>query len=641
MTNEHITDYLEYFKKLSNPQYAVLLKGAWGCGKTYFIQNLVESWEQENKEEDAIVIQPLYLSLNGINDISTINENLKALLHPFLYSKGVKFMKNLFFGVVKAAAKVNLDFDDDDKADGNIAINFNPIDLITSKSDKIKGEKIIVFDDLERCKVATDELFGYINSFVEHHNCKVILIADEKKIELKYENESDKNTISYKDFKEKLIGQTFEISSDTTNAIVKFIEEIKNQEVKDLLEIHKSIIIDLFNSSGTQNLRVLKQTLLEFSRFYELVELPTNDENKDLFWENMLCYFIITCSEFKQGNKHVSSFQSMQMFNDEKKSELSKLESKYNRVLTSNKILHSSNVFPINNIVYFIENGFINKDYLKKTISSNHFFKVSEAQPWERLWNWNELGNDEFDEEFNKVWNSFSKKEVDRTNVLLHITGILLTLTDNKIIQNKKSTIVSLAKENINSIFKKEEVPEACLYIGISYNKEYQSKDSAEFNEVYSFAYDKITSYQHESKEDFLKTHFENLTEEKIENIYTLLKSSTPDKKTIYEFTPIFKNVNGHKLAESLLGLSNKSKQEFNWFLQDRYFPQRRCVNCQLEKYHLDEIICLEQLSKTLDDNLSTFEKVDRYSVASLLDGLIVVLNELKQYSESIEQKDN
>ena len=31
----------------SNPEYAILLTGAWGCGKNYFVQNLLK---EQNKE---------------------------------------------------------------------------------------------------------------------------------------------------------------------------------------------------------------------------------------------------------------------------------------------------------------------------------------------------------------------------------------------------------------------------------------------------------------------------------------------------------------------------------------------------------------------------------------------------------------
>ena len=39
MQNKHIKEFLNYYIGLPNPQYAVLLKGKWGSGKTHFINN--------------------------------------------------------------------------------------------------------------------------------------------------------------------------------------------------------------------------------------------------------------------------------------------------------------------------------------------------------------------------------------------------------------------------------------------------------------------------------------------------------------------------------------------------------------------------------------------------------------------------
>ena len=36
MGNEEIIKFLNEYVEIPNPQYAVMLKGAWGCGKTFF-----------------------------------------------------------------------------------------------------------------------------------------------------------------------------------------------------------------------------------------------------------------------------------------------------------------------------------------------------------------------------------------------------------------------------------------------------------------------------------------------------------------------------------------------------------------------------------------------------------------------------
>ena len=183
--NEHTTNYLEYFINLKYPQYAVLLKGKWGCGKTYYINHLKEKWIEPNEEEDKITLQPIYVSLNGISDVSTINEKIRAEISPFMYSKGMQVAKKVLQGLLKTTAKIDLNFDD--KSEGNISFNIDSMSLFDSSNNKISGKRILIFDDIERCKISTDEIFGYINHFVEHSRCNVILISDEEKLENKYE----------------------------------------------------------------------------------------------------------------------------------------------------------------------------------------------------------------------------------------------------------------------------------------------------------------------------------------------------------------------------------------------------------------------------------------------------------------------
>ena len=49
-----IENYLNEYIKQDNPQYAVMLKGKWGCGKTFFI-----------KQRQEILIQRVVSMVSG------------------------------------------------------------------------------------------------------------------------------------------------------------------------------------------------------------------------------------------------------------------------------------------------------------------------------------------------------------------------------------------------------------------------------------------------------------------------------------------------------------------------------------------------------------------------------------------------
>lgn len=76
------------------------------------------------------------------------------------------------------------------------------------------NSKTIVFDDLERCSINLEDLFGAINKYVEHHGCKVIVIAHDDKL-------NDELT----DKKEKIFGQVIKVTPDieerSTNSLAK------------------------------------------------------------------------------------------------------------------------------------------------------------------------------------------------------------------------------------------------------------------------------------------------------------------------------------------------------------------------------------------------------------------------------------
>ena len=376
--NKNIIDYLNDYVQMPEPRYAVLLKGKWGCGKTYFIQNLKKEWENSEKEkDDEIILNPIYISLYGLSTVKSITDILKSTLNPLLYSKTAQTVKKIVFGAIKLTTKI--DFNNDDKEDITLSYDLNSLNLLIGANEKIKGNKILIFDDVERCKIPLDELFGYLNNFVEHNRCKVILLADEKKLDSSDKTTEENNgTVSYKDFKEKLIGQTFEVESDYRNAIETFL----SNDSKGLLSTYKDVIYNTFLASQTNNLRILRQCFSDFNRLEILIdkELKTH-LNYNTFIKELLCYFIIFYCEYKSGNTDVESYQDFTYTfvnsQDKLKAIQSKYDEKYLSLLTYNGFRNSSYSMEGRDVIYFIKNGNIDSLYLNEKLKSNHFFSHS------------------------------------------------------------------------------------------------------------------------------------------------------------------------------------------------------------------------------------------------------------------------
>ena len=99
-SNEHIEEFLNYYlENESSPDYAVLITGCWGSGKTYFIRQYLEGKGAAGKDvvktfdwltgfEKHTVI---YVSLFGVKTRKDINKKIERILHPKVNSTKIKY----------------------------------------------------------------------------------------------------------------------------------------------------------------------------------------------------------------------------------------------------------------------------------------------------------------------------------------------------------------------------------------------------------------------------------------------------------------------------------------------------------------------------------------------------------------------
>ncbi|MBX3566304.1 MAG: hypothetical protein KF730_17225 [Sphingomonas sp.] len=244
--NANVLDYLRYYTDPARElDYAVLVAGPWGSGKTYLLKNFLKS----------ISIKPIYVSLYGMTSTAQIDEEFYRQLHPFLASKGMKVFGAIVRGAVKGTLKIDLN--GDGKDDGAWSAGIPEIDLAKELGNP--RERLLVFDDLERVKMPVSEVLGYINSFVEHDGLKAILLANEQEIVRHVDSR-------YPDIKEKLIGQTLTIAAPAETAFDVFVTTIQDGKTAEFLIAHKADILATHSAGGHNNLRMLKQAMWDFER---------------------------------------------------------------------------------------------------------------------------------------------------------------------------------------------------------------------------------------------------------------------------------------------------------------------------------------------------------------------------------------
>ena len=94
--NEQILNFLNVYATIPSPQYAIMLRGKWGCGKTFFVKSWLAEFEKVAKhpsDENSIELKPIYISLFGMRGISDIKSAIDRCINPFFYSKTGKFLK--------------------------------------------------------------------------------------------------------------------------------------------------------------------------------------------------------------------------------------------------------------------------------------------------------------------------------------------------------------------------------------------------------------------------------------------------------------------------------------------------------------------------------------------------------------------
>ena len=336
--NKQIFDFLNEYAKLPSPQYAVLLRGKWGCGKTYFVKNWLAEFDKSNKlpaNENSIELKPIYVSLFGMREISDVKSAIDRCVNPFFYSKAGKMLKIAGRIASKIIFKTELDIDKDGKSETSFSGALDSLSIFENDNkDEVNGVKFIIFDDLERCQIPMKQLLGFINYFVEHCDCHVVVIGEEKYLD-------DKTQHDLLEFKEKIVGREFEILPDIEAAIKLFVSE--PMMVTDFLSKETGMIQLCFECTATHNLRLLRQSLLDFSSL--ISAFPSNlVENNHEYLRSLLSCFIAVYAEYRNIDSHafivdwencvVNAFVDTE---DEESQKISWLMGKYNKVNSLNQ----------------------------------------------------------------------------------------------------------------------------------------------------------------------------------------------------------------------------------------------------------------------------------------------------------------
>ncbi|MEA5582076.1 P-loop NTPase fold protein [Nodularia harveyana UHCC-0300] len=640
--NSHIEDYLNYYCDLSqSPKFAILLKGKWGSGKTWFINQYRERLKPKKS---------LYVSLYGISNYSEIEDSLFQQLHPFRSSKGMVLAEKVFKGFLKSSLRIDLvDFNNDGKNDGALTISIPDINIPENFKDS--NYSLLIFDDLERCSMNIENILGYINNFVESQCLKVVIIANEDEIDTKEEK--------YKRIKEKLIGKTFEIYPDFTGALNDFLNQVTNQDAKTILSNSINYTQELFIKAKCKNLRILNQIILDFERIFE--KLPDEAYNKSGLVEEILKFLIIFSIEISSGRlkpqdinqiekKLLAEFVSVrrkQRQNDinENSSEdqisFKEMFEKYENIYSINfNYLNSDKFLP--GLLWwelFFDKGIVDKTILEKSISSSKYFQVENTPNWLKLLHYNRHTDEEFEKLLHEVELEYTNRKFEDIGIIKHITGLFLLLSDAEVYSKSKPDIITEAKKYIDEVKKNGELDIKYIdetfgdYMGLSFS----NKDSPEFKDFENYIKQcqeqvRLQNMPNEANK-LLDIIQNNIT--KFPSILCITASSNLDiAEEKYHDYPILKYLSPKEFLKTVLMLSNENKSYIFSCIKQRY-----SVKYIAEKL-IDELYFLKEVQKLLlAEIIQRKGKISRLMLNQLHEYYLKeTINDLEQIKNTLQQ---
>ncbi|MGY3909963.1 P-loop NTPase fold protein [Aeromonas piscicola] len=438
--NRHVNDFLEYYFNLEqSPEYAILIDGEWGAGKSWFIKKALNDLKENSGKY-------IYVSLYGIRNFSEIEDAFFEQMHPVLSSKGMKITAKILKSTLKATIKLDLDGNGDKETATNLSLD----SLGLPNYLKNTSGYILVFDDIERCSINIGDLLGYINQFIEYHGYKVVLIANES--EIKSDGDDGKY---YLKTKEKLIGRTFKIEPDIDLALDAFID-VTPESLKSFYQYCRSEIVSIYHDSRCKNLRILKQALWDFSRIYNV--LPESSFDKVDMVVEALKVFLCFSFESQSAKYKICQLTEIQesIFDDisnGEKSLFSILSSKYQTIDFSDLVIDGS--------VWrdFFEKGMMDQDSLKESIEKNKYYKVMAMDDWQRLWHFLSLTDIEFEDVRQTVLDNLDSKKYENYLIVKHLAGIYIYLSSIGLINRSKSDLLTYFKAYIDYLFQSNLLP--------------------------------------------------------------------------------------------------------------------------------------------------------------------------------------
>lgn len=616
--NKNIFDYLKYYSSETRKfEYAVMLKGPWGSGKTFLINKFIE--ERSSNSE----LKTLYVSLYGLNTTSQIDDLFFRQLHPILSHKGMKIAASIAKGLIKTAIKVDLN--SDGKDDASISSQIPDIDFKEYFSNPHRC--LLIFDDLERCEIKIEIVLGYINSLVEHEGLKTIIIANEDAIKSRHK---DKEADSYKDIKEKLVGQTIEIRSSIEDAFNVFIEDINDIKTRRFIKANENIVYEIHKQSKRDNLRILKQALWDFERIGQNLT-DRHWDNADPI-KNILRSILILSIEFRNGSFASDDFEllsvnpfvrKMTANRNSEKSKLDLLEEKYDNTEIFQDILSPETLKNL------LDRGWVDPDLILKQVNeSSYYANPKEIPDWKLAWHGFMSSDEAFEAVVPRVEESFVNRRYIVNGEILHVFGLRLMFAQIGAIDKSLSDVVTECKLYIDDLLKDGKIGNRIEhFVGFDVSRSYdglgvQNSSMDEYIEIYRYYMEASKQALETAKPRFISEIMELMGTDTT-NLFREMCINNFGNSRFYDL-PLLADISPEAFADKILSISPEHQLGVFTMLDGRY------KHGQLDRDLLPEKQWIADLEDIMKNKIESAPVMSKYRLGRLIAQNLSPLNKIK-----------
>lgn len=245
MVNKGAKQKLTQYLRAAAPSYAILLRGAWGSGKSFFWDGFKERHLPKLRKKD------ITFSVAGL---VTLEELEQAMFLASVKDLGTETFRET--GAVMGRALLRL-------------VKVDPDD-IKLKADVRSGKTVVCIDDLERFGGDFKVLFGFIVSLLDAAKLHVVLISDEER--------AVKELKDYEDYKEKIISVTAEVRPDIEAFYEGTVKGFEHKATREALVDIQGYAVSFFKEKRLKNLRTLRSILEEMKLIMEDMTWPERQD---------------------------------------------------------------------------------------------------------------------------------------------------------------------------------------------------------------------------------------------------------------------------------------------------------------------------------------------------------------------------